>query len=124
LYNFSSTNQPDPTLDAGYRAFLSQRCPRNGNALSLNDLDPTTPDTFDNHYFTNLEANRGFLQSDQELKSDPGALTSTAPVVDRFASSQDAFFKSFAQSMIKMGNIFPLTDRSHGEVRKHCAFVN
>jgi hypothetical protein len=124
LYNFSGTNQPDPSLDATYRAFLSQRCPRNGPRASLNDLDPTTPNTFDNHYFTNLEANRGFLQSDQELKSAPSALTSTAPIVDRFASSQDAFFKSFARSMIKMGNIRPLTDPSRGEVRKHCAFVN
>ncbi|KQK16275.1 peroxidase A2 [Brachypodium distachyon] len=124
LYNFSNTNMPDPTLDSRYRAFLSQRCPRNGPAASLNDLDPTTPDAFDNHYFTNLEVNRGFLQSDQELKSDPGALTTTAPIVDRFASSQEAFFRSFALSMIKMGNIQPLTDPSKGEVRAHCARVN
>uniref|UniRef100_A0ACD5W446 Uncharacterized protein n=1 Tax=Avena sativa TaxID=4498 RepID=A0ACD5W446_AVESA len=124
LYNFSGTNQPDPTLNAAYRAFLSQRCPRNGAGSSLNDLDPTTPDTFDKNYYTNLQVNRGFLQSDQELKSDPGALTSTAPIVDRFASSQDAFFRSFAQSMIKMGNIRPVTDPSLGEVRTQCAFVN
>jgi len=124
LYNFSGTNQPDPTLNAAYRAFLSQRCPRNGAGSSLNDLDPTTPDTFDKNYYTNLQVNRGFLQSDQELKSDPGALTSTAPIVDRFASSQDAFFRSFAHSMIKMGNIRPVTDPSLGEVRTQCAFVN
>uniref|UniRef100_A0ACD5ZRJ2 Uncharacterized protein n=1 Tax=Avena sativa TaxID=4498 RepID=A0ACD5ZRJ2_AVESA len=124
LYNFSGTNQPDPTLNAAYLAFLSQRCPRNGDGSSLNDLDPTTPGTFDKNYYTNLQVNRGFLQSDQELKSDPGALTSTAPIVDRFASSQDAFFRSFAQSMIKMGNIRPVTDPSLGEVRTQCAFVN
>ncbi|CAM0957801.1 unnamed protein product [Alopecurus aequalis] len=124
LYNFNGTNKPDPTLNGAYRAFLSKRCPLNGDGTSLNDLDPTTPNTFDKNYFTNLEANRGFLQSDQDLKSDPAALTTTAPIVDRFASSQDTFFKSFANSMIKMGNIKPLTDPSLGEVRKHCAFVN
>jgi peroxidase len=124
LYNFSGTNMPDPTLNAAYRTFLSQRCPRNGPRSTLNDLDPTTPDTFDKNYYTNLEVNRGFLQSDQELKSDPSALTSTAPIVDRFASSQDAFFRSFAQSMIKMGNIRPVTDPSLGEVRTQCAFIN
>ncbi|KAG8043069.1 hypothetical protein GUJ93_ZPchr0275g6568 [Zizania palustris] len=59
LYNFSGTNQPDPTLDATYRAFLSQRCPQNGPPAALNDLDPTTPDTFDNNYYTNIEVNRG-----------------------------------------------------------------
>ncbi|XP_062216289.1 peroxidase A2-like [Phragmites australis] len=121
LYNFSGTNRPDPTLDRGYRAFLSRRCPRGGNSSALNDLDPTTPDTFDKNYYTNLEVRRGFLQSDQELLSTPGA--PTAALVDRFASSQKAFFKSFARSMINMGNIEPLTG-SQGEVRTNCRKVN
>ncbi|KAI5022172.1 hypothetical protein ZWY2020_058902 [Hordeum vulgare] len=124
LYNFNGTNRPDPTLSPSYRAFLSQRCPMNGNGQSLNDLDPTTPDKFDKNYFTNLKVNRGFLQSDQELKSDPLAVGTTAPIVDRFAGSQDAFFKAFANSMIKMGNIRVITDPSKGEVRKRCAFIN
>ena len=124
LYNFSGTNRPDPSLDPTYRAFLVQRCPRNGPGNSLNNFDPTTPDTFDNHYFKNLQMNRGFIQSDQELKSDPGAQTTTAPIVDRFARSQDAFFRSFVQSMIKMGNIMPITNPFVGEIRTHCAFVN
>ncbi|CAN6324375.1 unnamed protein product [Urochloa humidicola] len=124
LYNFSGTNMPDPTMDSAYRAFLSQRCPRNGDGRVLNDLDPTTPDTFDNHYYTNIEVNRGFLTSDQELKSSPQAQGTTAPIVDQFASSQDAFFASFAQSMINMGNIRPVTDPSLGEVRTNCRRVN
>ena len=122
LYNFSKTGKPDPTLDGGYRALLAGSCPRRGgNRTALNDLDPTTPDTFDKNYFTNLEANRGFLRSDQELFSAPGA--PTAAIVDRFASSEKAFFKSFAASMIKMGNIKPLTG-GQGEVRKNCRKVN
>ena len=123
LYNFSGTNRPDPTLSPGYRTFLSQRCPRNGDGSSLNDLDPTTPDKFDKNYFTSLEVNRGFLQSDQELKSDPLAVGTTAPIVDRFAGSQDAFFKAFANSMIKMGNINPLTGTA-GQIRRNCRVVN
>ncbi|XP_025792392.1 peroxidase A2-like [Panicum hallii] len=124
LYNFSGTNMPDPTLDSSYRAFLSQRCPRNGDGRVLNDLDPTTPDTFDKNYYTNIEVNRGFLSSDQELKSSPQAQGTTAPIVDQFAGSQDAFFASFAQSMINMGNIRPVTDPSQGEVRTNCRRVN
>ena len=122
LYNFSGTNRPDPTLNGDYRALLSKSCPRRGgNRSALNDLDPTTPNTFDKNYFTNLEVNRGFLQSDQELLSTPGA--PTAAIVDRFASSQKAFFKSFARSMINMGNIKPLTG-GKGEIRKNCRKVN
>ncbi|TVU31427.1 hypothetical protein EJB05_23111 [Eragrostis curvula] len=124
LYNFSGTNRPDPTLDPAYRAFLSRRCPLNGIPSALNDLDPTTPDTFDKNYYNNLEANRGFLNSDQELKSAPLAQGVTAPIVDRFASSQAAFFARFAQSMINMGNISPTTDPSKGEIRKNCRKVN
>ena len=60
LYNFSGTNRPDPTLDRG---------PRGGNASALNDLDPTTPDAFDSDYYTSIEARRGTLQSDQELRA-------------------------------------------------------
>ncbi|KAM0821441.1 hypothetical protein ACQ4PT_072209 [Festuca glaucescens] len=122
LYNFSKTGKPDPTLDGGYRALLAASCPRRGgNKTVLNDLDPTRPDAFDKNYFTNLEANRGFLRSDQELFSAPGA--PTAAIVDRFASSQKAFFRSFAASMIKMGNVKVLTG-GQGEVRKKCRKVN
>ncbi|KAF8689294.1 hypothetical protein HU200_042088 [Digitaria exilis] len=124
LYNFSRTNGPDPTLELSYRAFLSRRCPRNGNGMVLNDLDPTTPDAFDENYYSNLEVNRGFLISDQELKSSPQAQGTTAPLVDQFARSQDVFFKSFAQSMINMGNIQPVTDPDKGEVRCNSRQVN
>ena len=124
LYNFSGTGRPDPTLNSGYRAFLTQRCPLNGNGSVLTNLDPTTPDTFDKNYYTNIEVNRGFLNSDQELKSSPQAQGTTAPIVDQFAGSQDAFFASFAQSMINMGNIRPVTDPSQGEVRTNCRRVN
>ncbi|XP_047084007.1 peroxidase A2-like [Lolium rigidum] len=122
LYNFSKTGKPDPTLDGGYRALLAASCPRRGgNKTALNDLDPATPDAFDKSYFANLEANRGFLRSDQELFSAPGA--PTAAIVDRFASSEKAFFRSFAASMIKMGNVKVLTG-GQGEVRKNCRMVN
>ncbi|TVU47808.1 hypothetical protein EJB05_07417 [Eragrostis curvula] len=120
LYNFSGTNRPDPTLDGGYRALLVQRCPAGGDGTALNDLEPTTPDGFDNNYYANIEARRGFLQSDQELLSTPGA--PTAAIVDRFAGSQKAFFKSFARSMINMGNIAPLTG-AQGEIRRDCRRV-
>lgn len=125
MYNFSGTNRPHPTLNSGYRAFLSRNCPRSSVPSSAsNDLDPTTPNTFDKNYYTNLEVNRGLLQSDQELKSSPDGQTSTAPIVDRFARSQAAFFQSFAQSMINMGNIRPLTDPAKGQVRTNCRRAN
>lgn len=120
LYNFSGGN-PDPTLSSSYLTTLRQTCPQNGSGTALANLDLTTPDNFDNSYFTNLQNNQGLLQSDQELFSTSGA--ATVSIVNNFSSNQTAFFQSFAQSMINMGNISPLTG-SNGEIRSDCKKVN
>lgn len=121
LFNFSGTGSPDPTLNATYLTTLQQLCPQGGSGATLANFDPTTPDNFDNNYFTNLQNNQGLLQSDQELFSTAGA--ATVSIVNSFSSSQTAFFQSFAQSMINMGNISPLTG-TNGEIRADCKKVN
>lgn len=121
LYNFSGTGNPDPSLDTTYLETLRQTCPQGGNAGTLANLDPSTPNGFDNNYFSNLQNNRGLLQTDQELFSTSGA--DTISIVDRFANCQSEFFDSFAKSMINMGNIKPLTG-SDGEIRSDCKRVN
>lgn len=121
LNDFDGAGNPDPDLNTTYLETLRQTCPQGGNANTLTDLDPSSPDAFDNNYFTNLQNQRGLLQSDQELFSTPGA--DTIAIVNRFASSQTDFFDSFAQSMINMGNISPLTG-TNGEIRSDCKRVN
>ncbi|KAL3846222.1 hypothetical protein ACJIZ3_003625 [Penstemon smallii] len=121
LYNFSGTGNPDPTLNTTYLVTLRQICPQNGSGFVVTNLDPTTPNTFDNTYFSNLQTNRGLLQSDQELFSTTGA--PTISIVNQFSSNQSAFFQSFVQSMINMGNISPLTG-SNGQIRSNCRRVN
>ncbi|GKV34534.1 hypothetical protein SLEP1_g42902 [Rubroshorea leprosula] len=121
LYNFNGTGNPDPTLSSSYLSNLQQICPQTGSRFNVANLDPTTPDGFDNNYFSNLQNNQGLLQSDQELFSTTGA--ATISIVNSFSSNQTAFFQSFAQSMINMGNISPLTGSS-GEIRANCRKVN
>nr|ACI03400.1 peroxidase 2 [Litchi chinensis] len=125
LFNFNNTNSPDPTLNTTYLATLQQICPQGGNDSVLTDLDLTTTDTFDKNYFSNLESLNGLLQSDQELFSTPGNDTApdTAPIVSNFSSNQTAFFESFVVSMIRMGNLSPLTG-TDGEIRLNCSVVN
>ncbi|KAI4371271.1 hypothetical protein MLD38_019530 [Melastoma candidum] len=121
LYNFTTNGGPDPTLAPSFLTSLQQLCPVNGNGSVVTNLDLTTPNTFDNAYYTNLQNNQGLLLSDQELLSTNGA--STAALVNSFASNQSAFFTSFSQSMINMGNIRPLTG-TNGEIRTNCRKVN
>ncbi|KAK1577915.1 hypothetical protein Q3G72_025943 [Acer saccharum] len=126
LYNFNGTGESDPTLDATFARTLRRLCPipTDGNTTVftiLTNLDQNTTDAFDNRYFTNLQSNRGLLQSDQELFSTPGA--DTIEIVNNFASNQTAFFESFVVSMIRMGNLRPLTG-NEGEIRLNCRVVN
>ncbi|XP_062076778.1 peroxidase A2-like [Humulus lupulus] len=122
LFNFSGTGQPDPTIDANYLKFLQDLCPQGGNASVLTNIDPTTPDQFDNKYYSNLQANKGLFQSDQELFSTPGA-DDVIEFVNKFSANQTAFFESFVSSMIKMGNLSLITG-SDGEIRLDCKRVN
>ncbi|XP_057955613.1 peroxidase A2-like [Malania oleifera] len=121
LYNFNNSTNPDPSLDPTYLQTLRQTCPQGGDGSALANLDPSTPNTFDNNYFTNLQNNRGLLQTDQELFSAGTAATTAA--VNRFAASESEFFDSFGRSMINMGNISPLTG-NNGEIRSDCKRVN
>ncbi|KAK1278420.1 Peroxidase 53 [Acorus gramineus] len=103
---------------SGAHTFGRARCTTFINRLYN---DPTTPDTFDNNYYANLQIDQGLLQSDQELFSTTGA--ATVSIVNSFSSSQSSFFQSFASAMINMGAISPLTGTS-GEVRLTCSKIN
>ncbi|CAO2203685.1 unnamed protein product [Urochloa humidicola] len=120
LYNQTGNGLPDFTLDASYAGSLRPRCPRSGGDQNLFFLDPITPFKFDNQYYKNILAHRGLLASDEVLLTGSPA---TAGLVKLYAADQGVFFQHFAQSMVKMGNISPLTG-AEGEIRKHCRRVN
>ncbi|RWW22843.1 hypothetical protein BHE74_00005246 [Ensete ventricosum] len=121
LYNQTGDGRPDSTLDATYAAQLRRRCPRSGGDQNLFPLDALSPGRFDNQYFKNLVARKGLLASDEVLFS--GGSATTKRLVKSYAESKDAFFAQFAKSMVKMGNITPLTGNK-GEIRKNCRRIN
>ncbi|KDP37453.1 hypothetical protein JCGZ_08294 [Jatropha curcas] len=120
LYNQSGNGQPDYTLAQSYAAQLRARCPRSGGDQNLFFLDFVSPTKFDNSYFKNLLASKGLLSSDQVLLTKNEA---SMALVKKYAENNELFFEQFAKSMIKMGNISPLTG-SRGEVRKNCRRIN
>lgn len=123
LFNFNGTGAPDATVDTTLLSDLQRLCPTNGDGNTLAPLDRNSVDLFDNHYFNNLINNKGLLGSDQVLYSSETAATTTKSLVERYSNDMNLFFVDFVNSMIKMGNISPLTG-SAGEIRKNCRVVN
>ncbi|MED6149574.1 Peroxidase 72 [Stylosanthes scabra] len=120
LYNQTGNGIADFTLDQNYAAELRSRCPRSGGDQNLFFLDYVTPFKFDNSYFKNLLAYKGLLNSDEVLLTKN---QESAELVKNYAENNDLFFEQFAKSMIKMGNIYPLTG-SRGEIRTNCRRIN
>ncbi|XP_015064399.1 peroxidase 72-like [Solanum pennellii] len=120
LYNQSGNNKPDSTLDQSYATQLRNRCPKSGGDQNLFFLDFVSPTKFDNSYFKLLLASKGLLNSDQVLTTKS---RESLALVKQYAENNALFFDHFAKSMVKMGNISPLTGSS-GEIRKTCRKIN
>ncbi|GMY11396.1 peroxidase 17-like [Fagus crenata] len=116
LYNQSGTGQPDPAIDPKYREKLNMLCPTNVDQNITGNLD-ATPRIFDNQYFKDLVAGRGFLNSDQTLFT----FTETRKFVKLYSKDQSEFFKAFVEGMLKLGD---LQSDQPGEIRTNCRVVN
>ncbi|TKY68236.1 Peroxidase 17 [Spatholobus suberectus] len=116
LYNQSGTGRPDPAIDPIYREELDKLCPLDVDQNVTGNLD-STPQVFDNQYFKDLVAGRGFLNSDQTLSTFP----QTREFVRLFSRHQSEFFKAFEEGMLKLGD---LQSGRPGEVRTNCRVVN
>jgi peroxidase len=95
-------------------------CP-NGAAdgTTVMNLDPTTPFTFDNEYYSNLPNGKAMLQSDQVLWNDFS--TQFASTINSFVGP--VWDNSFGDSMITMSNI-NIKSSNEGEIRLNCHVTN
>ncbi|KAK8663633.1 hypothetical protein V6N13_083442 [Hibiscus sabdariffa] len=105
-------------IDPAFAVERRATCPLTGGNTNLAPLDPT-PAHFDTAYFNNLVKQMGLLISDQALFSGG----STDDLVNTYKLYPQVFWYDFAQSMIKMGNIKPLTG-DQGQIRANCRLVN
>ncbi|XP_009605169.1 peroxidase 64-like [Nicotiana tomentosiformis] len=115
IHNFDATNDVDPTLHPSLASTLKGICPLKNRAKNAGTAMDTSSTTFDNSYYKLILQNKSLFSSDQALLSIP----KTKTLVSDFASSKEAFFKAFANSMIKMSSI-----NGGQEVRKDCKVVN
>ncbi|KAI3524192.1 hypothetical protein L1887_02844 [Cichorium endivia] len=109
----------DPTLNRQYALQLRQMCPINVDPRIAINMDPTTPRTFDNAYFQNLQQGKGLFVSDQVLFTD----RRSRPTVNQFASSKSAFNQAFITAITKLGRVGVLTG-NRGEIRRDCSMPN
>lgn len=120
LYDQTGHGEADASLEKGYAWQLRSRCPPSGGDDNLFPLDLVSPARFDNSYYKNVVAGKGLLNSDQVLFTRS---PETMALVRLYADDSGLFFDHFAKSMIKMGNISPLTG-VNGEIRKNCRKIN
>ncbi|KAK6943243.1 hem peroxidase [Dillenia turbinata] len=117
-FTFRERIYNETNIDSSFASQRQATCPINGGNSNLSPLDPTSA-KFDVAYFTNLVKQKGLLHSDQALYSSG----STSELVKSYSKNADAFWKDFAKSMVKMGNIKPLTGKQ-GQIRLNCRKVN
>lgn len=98
---------------------MKSNCPRTGGDSNLAPLDVTSPTSFDTAYYTNLINKKGLLHSDQQLFSGG----STDSIVTNYSNNVGALITDFANAMVKMGRLSPLTGTS-GQIRKNCRKAN
>ncbi|KAM1021441.1 hypothetical protein ACFX13_043267 [Malus domestica] len=60
---------------------------------------------------------------DMDFSLQTGKGRQAAELVNTYATNESLFFQQFAKSMVKMGNINPLTG-SKGQVQKDCRHLN
>ncbi|XP_023891133.1 peroxidase 45 [Quercus suber] len=119
IYNFSPKSRIDPTLNSAYALQLRQMCPINVDPRIAINMDPTTPNTFDNAYFKNLQQGKGLFSSDEILFTD----TRSKSTVNLFASNNGAFQQAFVTAITKLGRVGVKTG-NQGEIRRDCTRIN
>ncbi|KAL9674850.1 hypothetical protein QQ045_003049 [Rhodiola kirilowii] len=117
--NFKDHIYNETNIDPVFARNRQATCPRSGGDSNLAPFDPSAA-AFDTKYFTALTKRRGLLHSDQALF---GSGISTSSLVQKYSTNRALFYSDFGKSMIKMGNIKPLTGKK-GEIRKNCRKVN
>ncbi|PHT35959.1 Peroxidase 4 [Capsicum baccatum] len=103
-FTFRNLIYNETNIEPSFARQRQANCPRSGGDSKLAPLD-LTPSLFDSKYFSNLVSKKGLLHFDQELCN--GGQTNN--LVKKYSINFGSFSKDFVSSMIKMGNIKPLT---------------
>lgn len=118
--NFRNRIYNETNIDPNFAAALRKKCPKKGGDNNLVQLD-FTPAKVDTAYYSALLHKKGVLHSDQQLFNGQGS--ESDKLVQLYSKNSFAFARDFKASLIKMGNLKPLTGRK-GEIRHNCRRIN
>ncbi|XP_019443434.1 PREDICTED: putative Peroxidase 48 [Lupinus angustifolius] len=137
LYNFTGTNEPDPSLDTEFLKLLRSTC-NHTNALSSSalghsshgspsslveepgvdmDFEQTRLD-FGTVYYHSLLQGRGVLYADQQLTKGKA----TKKWIKAYAYDPTLFHRDFALAMMKLSDLRVLTFPM-GQIRRKCSKI-
>ncbi|KAL7239727.1 hypothetical protein ACSBR2_005580 [Camellia fascicularis] len=124
LYNFTTTGNPDPTINQAFLPQLQELCPKDGDGSKRVSLDKDSQFKFDASFFKNVRDSNGVLESDQRLWGE----AATRNIVENYAGNLKGllglrFDLEFAKAMIKMSSI-EVKIGTQGEIRKTCPNFN
>ncbi|PKU83153.1 peroxidase 5 [Dendrobium catenatum] len=120
LYNFSATNQLDPSLEPSLATQLKQQCPQGNNDKSaVVPMNLRSSYTFDSSYYSNVLAMRGLFTSDEALLTDP--MTANRVMMNAFDNSM--WQNQFSRAMFKLSQLGVITGTG-GEIRLNCRVIN
>lgn len=106
-------------MNKTYAEELQKMCPQDVDPRIVVNMDPVTPNTFDNIYFKNLKQHKGLFTSDQVLYTD----SRSKPTVKAWAKDSDAFNEAFITAMTNLGRVGVKTG-SNGNIRHDCSVFN
>ncbi|PWA82379.1 peroxidase superfamily protein [Artemisia annua] len=124
LYDFASSEGPDPSINPSFLPELTSACPKEGNPNDRLPMDHGSGDIFDKQIFQNIRSGFAVLQSDAKLMDDP----TTKGIVDSYFGLLSpligpSFEGDFVKSMVRMGRIGVKTGSS-GDIRRVCKAFN
>lgn len=119
IYNFSGQNPVDPTLNKSYATQLQSDCPKDVDPRIAINMDPNTPQIFDNMFFKNLQQGKGLFTSDEVLFTD----ARSKPTVNKWARNATDFQRVFVNAITRLGRVGVKTG-NNGNIRRDCAAFN
>lgn len=117
LRNFSKVHDFDPSMNPSFAQEMKRSCPNPTKDPNAGHLLDSTSSVFDNDYYKRVVGGKGVFLSDQTMMLD----YRTRWIVEAYARDQGLFFREFAASMVKLGNVGV---NVNGEVRLNCRVVN